>query len=1040
MIQKLIELSIRYRVFVVIGFIAIAVGSIFAVKNARVDAIPDIGENQQIVFTEWKGRSPKDIEEQITYPLSVLLQGIPGIDRVRGTSAFGFSTVYIIFKEDVDFYWSRSRVLEKLSTAKSELPSGVNPTLGPDATGLGQIFWYTLENEKDSVHPKSLQELRSIQDFYVKFLLQATEGVSEVASIGGFVKEYQVDVDPNKIFAFDIHFPQIIKAIKNSNIDVGAEVIEEGDREMIVRGVGFFKSIADIEEVVVAVKEGTPIRVKDLASVQIGPAFRRGALDKDGMESVGGIVTMRFGENPTDVINRIKKKLLQVKQGLPKGVVLRPFYDRSELVKSTMGTVYSALTQEILITIVVIIAFLLHFKTSILVSLTLPFGVGISFILMYFFKIDSNIMSLSGLVIAIGTMVDMGIIMTENIYSHLAQKEQLSSKERVEIICESAKEIGPAILTAVLTTVVTFVPVFALDGAEGKLFGPLAWAKTLAMLGAVFVAIVLLPVLSIYMLKGKLVPMERNKVSRSIMNIYSPLLNWVLEHRKVFLLAPLLTCILGGFAFSQLGREFMPSLNEGDILYMPVTTPDVSITKARELLAYTDKIIKQHPLVEMSVGKLGRADTSLDPAPVAMFETIIKLKPKDEWPFGVSIFEIMNELDQKIQIPGVVNSWDFPIQTRIGMISTGIKTQVAAKIFGPDLKVLENLGKQVANKLQELDGAYGIYAEQINGKPYVEFEIDRVKASRYGVNTGDVNAILQTAVGGMKIDQMYEGRERYPIRVRYKKELRDRLDELKNILVATPNGQHIPVSQLAKIKITVGPSMIQSENGLLRSTVQLNVRDRDVIGFVEEARDKIFNEIDLPAGYSIEWAGQFENQTRANKRLMLLVPLSLVINLLIIYFGFRSFSLSAIVFTAVPIVASGGLILLWLGGFNTSVAVWVGFIALFGIAVDDGVVMMTFLKQALNTHSPKNWHELKETIMEAGTRRIRPLVMTTTTTVIALLPVMWSTGQGSEVMKPMAIPTLGGMAIELVSLFVVPVIFSFIYEKKIENIKEGVSL
>lgn len=1040
MIQKLIELSIRYRVFVVIGFIAIAVGSLFAVKNARVDAIPDIGENQQIVFTEWKGRSPKDIEEQITYPLSVLLQGIPGIDRVRGTSAFGFSTVYIIFKEDVDFYWSRTRVLEKLSTAKSELPSGVNPTLGPDATGLGQIFWYTLENEKDSVHPKSLQELRSIQDFYVKFLLQATEGVSEVASIGGFVKEYQVDVDPNKIFAFDIHFPQIIKAIKNSNIDVGAEVIEEGDREMIVRGVGFFKSISDIEEVVVAVKEGTPIRVKDLASVQIGPAFRRGALDKDGMESVGGIVTMRFGENPTDVINRIKKKLVQVKQGLPKGVVLTPFYDRSELVKSTMGTVYSALTQEILITIIVIIAFLLHFKTSILVSLTLPFGVGISFILMYFFKIDSNIMSLSGLVIAIGTMVDMGIIMTENIYSHLAQKEQLSSKERVEIICESAKEIGPAILTAVLTTVVTFVPVFALDGAEGKLFGPLAWAKTLAMLGAVFVAIVLLPVLSIYMLKGKLVPMERNKVSRSIVNIYSPLLNWVLEHRKVFLLAPLVTCILGGFAFSQLGREFMPSLNEGDILYMPVTTPDVSITKARELLAYTDKIIKQHPLVEMSVGKLGRADTSLDPAPVAMFETIIKLKPKDEWPFGVSIFEIMNELDQKIQIPGVVNSWDFPIQTRIGMISTGIKTQVAVKIFGPDLKVLESLGQQVASKLQEVDGAYGIYAEQINGKPYVEFEIDRVKASRYGVNTGDVNTILQTAVGGMKIDQMYEGRERYPIRVRYKKELRDRLDELKNILVATPNGQHIPVSQLAKIKITVGPSMIQSENGLLRSTVQLNVRDRDVIGFVEEAREKIFSEIDLPAGYSIEWAGQFENQARANKRLMLLVPLSLVINLLIIYFGFRSFSLSAIVFTAVPIAASGGLILLWLGGFNTSVAVWVGFIALFGIAVDDGVVMMTFLKQALNTHRPKNWNELKETIMEAGTRRIRPLVMTTTTTVIALFPVMWSTGQGSEVMKPMAIPTLGGMAIELVSLFVVPVIFSFIYEKKIENIKEGVSL
>lgn len=1036
MVHKLIEFSIKYRVFVVIGFALLAIGSIFAVKNARIDAIPDIGENQQIVFTEWKGRSPKDIEEQITYPLSILLQGIPGIDRVRGTSAFGFSTVYIIFKEDVDFYWSRSRVLEKLSTASSELPEGVTPTMGPDATGLGQIFWYTIENTEDNPHPKSLQELRSLQDFYVRYLLQSTEGVSEVASIGGFVKEYQVDVDPNKIFAFDIHFPQIIKAIKNSNIDVGAEVIEEGDREMIVRGVGFFKNISDIEEVVVAVKEGTPVRVKDLASVQIGPAFRRGALDKDGKEAVGGIVTMRFGENPKDVIDRVKEKLKQIKQGLPKGVVLKPFYDRSELVKKTIGTVYSALTQEIIITMIVIIAFLLHFKASVLVSLTLPFGVGISFILMHFLGIDSNVMSLSGLVIAIGTMVDMGIIMTENIYSHLAERPNVSNSERIEIIKNSAKEIGPAILTAVLTTVITFVPVFALEGAEGKLFVPLAWAKTLAMLGAVFVAIVLTPVLSIFMLKGELKPIEKNIASKKIVNIYKPLLDWVLEHRKAFILAPLTACLLGAVAFTQLGREFMPSLNEGDILYMPVTTPDVSITKARELLAYTDEIIKKHPLVETSVGKLGRAQTSLDPAPVAMFETIIKLKPKEQWPFGVSIYDIMNELDQKVQIPGVVNSWDFPIQTRIGMISTGIKTQVAAKIFGPDLKKLESLGAKVSEVLTRVEGSYGVYAEQINGKPYVEFEIDRVKASRYGVNTGDVNTIIQTAVGGMKIDQMYEGRERYPIRVRYKKELRDRLDELKNILVATPNGQHIPISQLAEIKVTVGPAMIQSENGLLRSTVQLNVRDRDLIGFVEEAKKKVFQEVELPSGYSIQWAGQFENQERANKRLMILVPLSLFINLLIIYFGFRSFSLSAIVFTAVPIAASGGLILLWLGGFNTSVAVWVGFIALFGIAVDDGVVMMTFLKEALRNHKPNNWKELKDTISEAGCRRIRPLVMTTTTTVIALLPVMWATGQGSEVMKPMAIPTLGGMAIELISLFVVPVIFSFIYEKKIEDKNE----
>ncbi|MCB9061915.1 MAG: efflux RND transporter permease subunit [Halobacteriovoraceae bacterium] len=1033
MIQKIIELSIKNRIFIVIIFVIIAILSLFSIQHAKIDAIPDIGENQQVVFTQWPGRSPKDIEEQITYPLSTLLQGIPGIDRVRGTSAFGFSTVYIIFKEKVDFYWSRSRVLEKLSTAGSYLPKNVIPTLGPDATGLGQIFWYTIENTENNPHPKSLQELRSIQDFYLKFRLQSVEGVSEVASIGGFIKEYQVDVDPKKIIAFNVHLPEIIKSIKNSNIDIGAEVIEEGDREMIIRGIGFFKSISDIEEVVVKVRNTTPIRVKDLATVQQGPAFRRGALDKNGTESVGGIVTMRYGENPKKVIDKVKLRIKEIEKGLPKGVVLKPFYDRSELVKITMNTVSSALIQEIIITGIVILFFLLHFKSSILVGLTLPFGVGISFILMYLLKIESNIMSLSGLVIAIGTMVDMGIIMTENIYSHLADNPRAVKKERIDIIMNSAKEIGPAILTAVMTTIVTFLPVFALEGAEGKLFIPLAWAKTLAMLGSVFVAVVLIPVLSIFMLKGELKPIEKNTVSSSIVTTYKYFLNLILAHRHLFLLIPLLICIGGVFAYKHLGKEFMPSLNEGEILYMPVTTPDVSMTKAKDLLAYTDRLIKEHPLVKDVIGKLGRADTALDPAPVAMLETLIKLEDEDTWPEGTSIYDIMHELDSQIQIPGLINAWLFPIENRIGMISTGIKTQVAVKIFGPDLKVLENLSIKVADVIKDVKGAYGIYAEKINGKPYIEFVINRIAASRYGVNTGDINAIIQSAVGGMTIDQMYEGRERYPIRVRYKKELRDRLDELKRVLVATPNGQHIPITQLADIQVVIGPSMIQSENGLLRSTVQLNVRDRDLIGFVEEAKQKVSSKIDLPSGYSLQWAGQFENQVRANKRLMFLVPISLLINLLIIYFGFRSLTQSLIVLTVIPVAASGGLLLLWLGGFNTSVAVWVGFIALFGVAVDDGVVMMTFLKEAFLKHQPKNIKELHETISEAGCRRIRPLIMTTATTIIALLPVMWSTGHGSEVMRPMAIPTLGGMSIELISLFIVPVIFSYIYEKKVLN-------
>lgn len=1033
MIQKLIEASIRNRVLVVILFVLIALLAVFSLKTARIDAIPDIGENQQIVFTEWPGRSPKDIEEQVTYPLSILLQGIPGVKNIRGISAFGFSTIYVIFKDDVDFYWSRSRVLEKLSTAGSELPSGVVPKMGPDATGLGQIYWYTIENEENNKNPKSLAELRSIQDFYVRYLLQGVEGVSEVASVGGFVKEYQIDVDPKKLFAYNIHFNKLIKSIKESNIDVGAEVVEDGDREFIVRGKGFFKSLTDIENVVLAIKNKTPIRVKDVATVGFGPGFRRGALDKNGTEAIGGVVTMRFGENPKQVIDKVKERLKVVKKGLPKGVKIVPFYDRTELIEKTIGTVYESLREEIVITVVVILLFLLHFQSSILVSLTLPFGVGISFILMKLIGIDSNVMSLSGMVIAIGSMVDMGIIMTENIYSHLSEKPEASKSERVEIIVSAAREVGPAILTAVMTTIVTFLPVFGLEGSEGKLFGPLAWAKTLAMFGSVVVAIILVPALSVFMLNGKLKPIEKNKVSLFIVKSYKPALNWVLENRKRFLLAPMILLILGGLALSNLGKEFMPSLNEGDILYMPTTTPDISMTKARELLAYTDKVLKDHPLVEYSVGKLGRANSAIDPAPVAMFETVVKLVPEDQWPEGKTIYEIMQDLDQALQVPGLVNSWDFPIQTRVGMISTGIKTQIGIKIFGDDLKKLESLASKVGKEVEKVKGAYGVYAEQITGKPYIEFDIDRVAASRYGINTGTVNKILQTAVGGMPIGQFYDGRERYPIRVRYKKELRDRVDDLKRVLVPSPLGQHIPLEQLADIKIVTGPAAIQSENGLLRSVVLLNVQGRDLIGFVEEAKKHIEKNVELPKGYSIVWAGQYENQVRATNRLKLLVPIALIINLVIIFLGIKNLRNSAIIFSAVPVAMAGGLILLWIGGFNTSVAVWVGFIALFGIAVDDGVVMMTYLQEAIKNHKPKNWEELKECVLEAGSRRIRPLVMTTTTTVVALVPVMWATTTGSEVMKPMAIPTLGGMLVELITLFIVPVTFSYFEQRRIER-------
>lgn len=1039
MIQKIIEFAITKRIIIVFTFLLIALLSIFSIQTAKIDAIPDIGENQQIVFTEWAGRSPKDIEEQVTYPLSIMLQGIPGVKNIRGVSAFGFSSINIIFESEIDFYWSRSRVLEKLAIVKKDLPLDVFPVMGPDATGLGQVFWYTVENDKDAIAPKSLAELRSIQDFYIRYGLQSVKGVSEVASIGGFVKEYQIDVDPNKLFAYNVHFSQLIKAIQESNIDIGAEVIEDGEREFLVRGKGFFRSLSDIENVVITIKDKTPIRVKDIASVGTGPAFRRGALDKNGTEAVGGVVTMRFGENPKEVIDKLKEKIKMIEKGLPAGVKLVSFYDRTEVIERTINTVYSALTQEIIITIIVILLFLLHFKSSILVSLTLPFGVGISFLLMKVLDIDSNVMSLSGLVIAIGSMVDMGIIMTENIYSHLSMNPDANKKKRIEVIKESAKEVGPAIFIAVATTIITFLPVFGLEGSEGKLFGPLAWAKTLAMFGSVIVAIILVPALSVFLLKGKLKPIEKNKLSLGIIKVYKPILSFLLEYRKSFYLIPLLILGFGAFSLNRLGNEFMPSLNEGEILYMPVTTQDISMTKARELLAYTDKELKKHPLVLNAIGKLGRANTAIDPAPIAMFETVVKLIPQEQWPKGKSIYDIMQELDQKMQIPGLVNSWLFPIENRISMISTGIKTQVGIKIFGDNLTELERLAEVIGKEIEQIPGAYGVYAEKIIGKPYIEFDIDRIQASRFGINTGTINRILQTAVGGIPIGQFFEGRERYSIRVRYKKELRDRIDELKKVLVPSPLGQHIPLEQLAKISIVNGPAAIQSENGQLRSVVLLNIKNRDLVGFVEEAKLRIEKKIKIPIGYSLVWAGQYENQVRSTNRLKILIPIALFINLIIIYLGIKNLRNAAIIFSAIPVSFAGGLILLWLGGFSISVAVWVGFIALFGIAVDDGVLMMTYLQKEIKENQPKNWQELKTCIVEAGSRRIRPLIMTTTTTIIALVPIMWATSTGSEVMKPMAIPTLGGMLVELITLFIVPITYSYFEQKRIEKGDSNVS-
>lgn len=1060
MIQSFITLCLRYRYWVLTFFAILCILAVVTIQQVTVDAIPDIGENQQIVFTEWQGRSPKDIEEQVTYPLSSLLQGISGVRTVRGISAFGFSSISVIFEDDVEVYFSRTRILEKLSQATAILPEGVTPTLGPDATGLGQVLWYTIENTPDAKQPKSLSELRSLQDWFVAYRLRSVQGVAEIASVGGFIKEYQINVNPLLLQNYSIPFTKLLSSVRASNIDVGAEVLEQGDRELVIRGVGFLRTIEDIENVVVSVVNTVPITIKDVATVTLGPAFRRGILDKNGAEAVGGIVTMRYGENPKYVIERVKNTLNEIEKGLPEGVRIVPFYDRTEIIERTMNTVYTALQEAIIVTILVVFLFLLNARASILVSITLPFGVGISFILLHLLRIDSTIMSLAGLVIAIGTMVDMGIIMVENIYANLStsprynalldqiqslrnsntQKEQLQSLqkelfvERIHCIISAASSIAPALLMAGLTTIITFFPVFALQGSEGKLFTPLAYSKSLALFGALFVAIVCIPVLASFVFTGRCKAIEHNVVARSIVSIYTPILAFVLRYKHILWIIPLCIIAFGWYVFPKLGKEFMPSLNEGDILYMPTTTPDVSITQARYLLSYTDSLIASHPLVEEAIGKAGRALSPLDPAPVAMFETVIRLKDPSTWPKGTSIYDIMQELDTLVQVPGLINSWNFPIQTRIGMISTGIRTQIGIKIYGNDSKTLENLAQDVSKEIQTISGAFGVYAERLTGKPYIEFIPNRFNMARYGINTGEINTIIQTAIGGMSIGQIFEGRERYPIRVRYQPDYRNSLEALHNVLIPTSIGP-IPLSQLGTIAVVDNPSMIQSENGMLRSVVLLNVKDRDLLGFVEEAKSHLEKTIALPPGYSMEWAGQYENQVRASKRLMILVPLSILINILILYIGFQSFKDSAIVLTAIPVAVSGGITLLWLLGANTSVAVWVGFIALFGIAVDDGVVMIDYIRQEMVRLKPKTIEELHNVILNAGAKRIRPMLMTTVTTLIALIPIMWATGAGSEVMKPMAIPTLGGMLVVSITVFVVPSLFAFFEERKINKEK-----
>ena len=1199
-----------------------------------VDAIPDIGENQQIVFTKWDGRSPQDIENQITYPLTTSLLGIPGVKTIRSSSMFGFSSIYIIFEEDIEFYWSRSRILEKLNSLPSGLlPEDIKPALGPDATGLGQVFWYTLEGrdkEGNVTGGWDLQELRSIQDYYVKFGLSSASGVSEVASIGGYIQEYQVDVNPELMRQYNVGLSSVVKAVKESNKDIGAQTLEINQAEYLVRGLGYIKSISDIENAVVISKDFTSIKIKDIGKVSLGPAARRGILDKEGAEVVGGVVVASYGSNPMEVITNVKAKMNELSTGLPSKVLadgsisqitIVPFYDRSELIKETLGTLNDALILEILITILVILIMVFNLRASILISSLLPVAVLMVFIAMKLFNVDANIVALSGIAIAIGTMVDMGVILSENIIRHLdenSEKKKLKTQSSTpieqgmrdeelqkevtinQIVYNATVEVSGAIITAVMTTIISFIPVFTLIGAEGKLFRPLAFTKTFALTASLIVALFLIPPFAAFLFRKKTLNKNfifvinialiltgvtaifygywlgliliafgftgllkfQHKITEKLANVlnivvsvlaivfllakywrplgvdksiflnlifvslicfgllgiftlfrsyYTRILRWCLENKLLFLSVPTAIIIAGIFIMKNTGKEFMPSLNEGSFLLMPTSMPHAGVTENKRVLQQLDMAVAGIPEIKTVVGKAGRTTSALDPAPLSMYENIIQYKSEymlndngvrqrykvnenDEYmlkngmllqadqteiwqsinakqqliededgafyrnwrPEIKSADDIWKEIIRVTKLPGVTSAPKLqPIETRLVMLQTGMRSPMGIKVKGADLKQIEAFGIQLESILKEVDGVKkeAVFADRIVGKPYLLIDINREKIARYGISIQDVQEVLKVAVGGMVLTETIEGRERYGVRVRYPRELRANPEDLKQIYIPVSNGNQVPLSELATIRYEKGPQVIKSEDTFLIGYVLFDKLDGFAeVGVVENAQALIQQKIDsgaliVPKGINYKFTGTYENQLRAEKTLSVVVPLALIIIFLILYFQFRSVSTSFMVFTGIAVAFSGGFIMIWLYGqdwflnfnflgenvrelfqmhpINLSVAVWVGFIALFGIATDDGVVMATYLTQTFDRNSPENKKEIRAAIVEAGEKRIRPCLMTTATTILALLPILTSTGRGSDIMIPMAIPSFGGMLIALITLFVVPVLYSW---------------
>lgn len=1086
MLKRIIEWSVANKLIVFLFTAAALVGGIIAVRRTPLEALPDLSDVQVIVQAEYNEQAPRIVEDQVTYPVAAEMLKVPGARTVRGYSFFGVSFVYVIFEDGTDLYWARSRVLEYLNGIAGRLPDAVTPRLGPDATGLGWVYQYALE---DTTGRLNLAQLRSVQDWYLRYALTAVPGVAEVASLGGFEKQYQIDLDPAKLLGFGIPVTRVMDAIRNANADIGAMVVELAEREYMVRGLGYLKSLSDIENVVVAATtSGTPIRVAELGRVTVGPAVRRGVAEFDGRgDAVGGIVIMRFGENALTTIDRVKERLREIERGLPQGVVVRPVYDRSDLIHRAIENLRGKLIEESIIVAAVCVLFLFHVSSAFVAIITLPLGILIAFIAMRWVGVGADIMSLGGIAIAIGAMIDAAIVMIENMHKHLERAvaakrsaagagklprsfstRSLSVKERWSIVVESSKEVGPALFFSLLIITVSFVPVFTLQGQEGRLFKPLAYTKTFAMAAASLLSVTLVPVMMGLFIRGKMFREDANPVNRGLMRAYHPVIELVLRHRAPVIAGSVVVLILTWIPFSRIGSEFMPPVEEGTILYMPTTLPGVSIARAREILATQDRILMSFPEVDHVWGKAGRANTATDPAGLDMIETTITLKPESEWRPGMTYEKLVAAMDSAVRLPGVTNAWTMPIKARIDMLATGIRTPVGIKIFGPDLRELERIGKEIEAAVNVVPGTRSVFAERAESGYYLDIDIDRVAAARYGLNVGDVQAVIATAIGGMTITQTVEGRERYGVRVRYPQELRDNPERLASVLIpvaqganvplppgrgmggsggmasgggmAPGRGPQVPLGQVATIREVPGPMVVRTEDAIPTAWVYVDVAGRDLGGYVEEAQRVVDQMVAMPQGYTLTWSGQYEYMQRAKERMKLVIPATLAIVFLLLYFNFKSVGETLIVMLSLPFALVGGIWFLWALGYNWSVAVAIGFIALAGVAAETGVVMLIFLNIAwdakrANGRQP-GLRDLYDAVIEGSVERVRPKLMTVTAIMAGLLPILWGSGAGSSVMKRIAAPMVGGMiSSTILTLVVIPAIYSLWRERELRALQ-----